>query len=162
MFAYVASSTSASNYRHVVWSLVRKPGAFARCRYREELFPSLVFRRAYDALRDARAERADVDYLRILHLAASTISRPQGCALHGPLRCTSRVQVLSVRVLDPVLPMPRDAGGVRGPALAPLCSDPAHARTQACQHSIRVNDQYRLCFVWTDLGPTEVECVDYH
>jgi hypothetical protein len=61
------------DYRHVIWSLVRKPGAFARYRYREELFPSLVFRRVYDALRDARGERADVEYVRILHLAASTM-----------------------------------------------------------------------------------------
>ena len=61
------------DYRHVIWSLVRKPGAFARYRYREELFPSLVFRRAYDALVDARGERADVEYVRILHLAASTM-----------------------------------------------------------------------------------------
>jgi hypothetical protein len=61
------------DYRHVIWSLVRKPGAFARYRYREELFPSLVFRRAYDAIRDARGERADVEYVRILHLAASTM-----------------------------------------------------------------------------------------
>ena len=61
------------DYRHVIWSLVRKPGAFARYRYREELFPSLVFRRAYDSLVDARGERADVEYLRILHLAASTM-----------------------------------------------------------------------------------------
>ncbi len=38
------------NYRHVIWSLVRKPGAFAAYRYREDLFPTLVFRRAYDAL----------------------------------------------------------------------------------------------------------------
>jgi proteic killer suppression protein len=30
------------------------------------------------------------------------------------------------------------------------------------QHSIRINDQYRVCFRWTDLGPTEVEIVDYH
>jgi len=30
------------------------------------------------------------------------------------------------------------------------------------QHSIRVNDQYRVCFVWTEAGPTGVECVDYH
>jgi proteic killer suppression protein len=30
------------------------------------------------------------------------------------------------------------------------------------QHSIRVNDQYRICFTWTDLGPAEVEIVDYH
>ena len=30
------------------------------------------------------------------------------------------------------------------------------------QHSIRINDQFRLCFVWTDRGATEVEIVDYH
>jgi proteic killer suppression protein len=30
------------------------------------------------------------------------------------------------------------------------------------QHSIRVNDQFRLCFVWTASGPSEVEFVDYH
>jgi hypothetical protein len=60
------------DYRHVIWSLVKKPGAFARYRYREELFPTLVFRQAYDALRH-RTERADVEYVRILHLAASTM-----------------------------------------------------------------------------------------
>lgn len=30
------------------------------------------------------------------------------------------------------------------------------------QHSIRVNDQYRICFIWTDQGPDKVEIVDYH
>ncbi len=30
------------------------------------------------------------------------------------------------------------------------------------QHSIRINDQFRLCFVWTEAGPEEVEIVDYH
>ncbi|HWD57830.1 MAG TPA: type II toxin-antitoxin system RelE/ParE family toxin [Stellaceae bacterium] len=30
------------------------------------------------------------------------------------------------------------------------------------QHSIRINDQFRLCFVWTDAGPEAVEIVDYH
>jgi proteic killer suppression protein len=30
------------------------------------------------------------------------------------------------------------------------------------QHSIRINEQYRICFLWTDLGPAEVEIVDYH
>ncbi len=30
------------------------------------------------------------------------------------------------------------------------------------QHSIRVNDKWRLCFVWTTQGPSDVECVDYH
>jgi proteic killer suppression protein len=33
---------------------------------------------------------------------------------------------------------------------------------RAGQHSIRVNDQFRLCFVWTPEGPADVECVDYH
>jgi hypothetical protein len=61
------------DYRHVIWSLVRKPGAFARYRYREELFPTMVFRKTYDRLRVARGDRADVEYVRILHLAASTM-----------------------------------------------------------------------------------------
>lgn len=30
------------------------------------------------------------------------------------------------------------------------------------QHSIRINDQWRICFVWTESGPTQVEIVDYH
>lgn len=30
------------------------------------------------------------------------------------------------------------------------------------EHSIRVNDQYRICFVWTDTGPAQVEIADYH
>ena len=30
------------------------------------------------------------------------------------------------------------------------------------QHSIRVNDQWRLCFTWTDNGPINVEIIDYH
>ncbi len=30
------------------------------------------------------------------------------------------------------------------------------------QHSIRVNDQWRVCFVWTEQGPMDVEIVDYH
>ena len=30
------------------------------------------------------------------------------------------------------------------------------------QHSIRINDQWRICFVWTDVGPIDVEIVDYH
>ena len=59
------------DYRHVIGWLVRKPGAFARYRYREDLYPSVTFRRAYDALVRAYGERADVEYLRILHLAAT-------------------------------------------------------------------------------------------
>jgi hypothetical protein len=63
------------DYRHIIGSLVRKPGAFARYRYREELFPSLTFRQAYDALGVTHGERADVEYVRLLHLAATTSER---------------------------------------------------------------------------------------
>lgn len=30
------------------------------------------------------------------------------------------------------------------------------------QHSIRINEQFRICFLWTSSGPTEIEIVDYH
>lgn len=38
------------DYHHIIWSLVRKPGAFAAYRYRDELFPTTTFRQAYDRL----------------------------------------------------------------------------------------------------------------
>jgi len=33
---------------------------------------------------------------------------------------------------------------------------------RAGQHSIRINDQWRVCFIWTQNGPAQVEIVDYH
>ena len=51
---------------------MRKPGAFAQYRYRDDLFPTLTFRRAYDALVHAVPHRADREYVRLLHLAAGT------------------------------------------------------------------------------------------
>jgi proteic killer suppression protein len=36
------------------------------------------------------------------------------------------------------------------------------AKDRKGQHSIRINNQYRLCFVWSELGADEVEIVDYH
>ncbi len=35
-------------------------------------------------------------------------------------------------------------------------------RDRAGQHSIRINDQWRVCFIWTKAGPEGVEIVDYH
>ena len=69
------------NYRHVIGSLVRKPGAFARYRFREQLFPTMQFRLTYDALTEWRGERADVEYVRILHLAATTMEATVDSAL---------------------------------------------------------------------------------
>ena len=69
------------DYSHVIGSLARKPGAFARYRFREQMFPTMTFRLAYDALRDWRGERADVEYVRILHLAATTMESMVDSAL---------------------------------------------------------------------------------
>lgn len=59
------------DYRHVIDWLVRKPGAFANYRYQADLFPTSRFRIAYDALLSWVPGRADKEYLRILHLAAT-------------------------------------------------------------------------------------------
>jgi hypothetical protein len=70
------------DYRHVIWSLVRKPGGFARYVYREEMFPSLAFRETYDAIQAVRpGTKGDLEYLRILHLAASTMESDVVAAL---------------------------------------------------------------------------------
>lgn len=73
---------TTSKTTHVIWSLVRKPGGFARYVYREEMFPSLVFRRAYDAIQSPHCGlKGDLEYLRILHHAASTLEADVEAAL---------------------------------------------------------------------------------
>ncbi len=69
------------DYRHIIGSLVRKPGAFARYRFREQMFPTMTFRLSYDALKRWRGERADVEYVRILHLSATTMESTVDSAL---------------------------------------------------------------------------------
>lgn len=71
------------DYRHVIWSLVQKPGAFARYRYREDLFPSLIFRRAYDAITAEHGAdtKGDLVYLRVLLLAAAEMESSVETAL---------------------------------------------------------------------------------
>jgi hypothetical protein len=62
------------NYRHIIGSLVRKPGAFRRFRFREELFPSESFRWAWEYLSECLSERtAEREYLQILNHAALTM-----------------------------------------------------------------------------------------
>ena len=59
------------DYRHVIDSLIRKPGAFANYAYRDDLFPTTRFRLAYDRFCEGRDERSGAkDYLKILHHAA--------------------------------------------------------------------------------------------
>jgi hypothetical protein len=59
------------DYRHVITWLVRKPGAFRGYLYREEMFPTVVFRQAYDRLCAAEDRSADLRYLQLLELAAN-------------------------------------------------------------------------------------------
>ena len=70
------------NYRHIIWSLMNKPGAFENYQYRQELFPTIHFRQAFDALRGWYSPfNANKEYLRILHLAATTMESEVETAL---------------------------------------------------------------------------------
>ena len=61
---------AAINYRHVIHSLVKKPGAFAHYRFQASLFPRLIFRVAYDELQRQQPAQAEREYLQLLKLAA--------------------------------------------------------------------------------------------
>jgi hypothetical protein len=70
------------DYRHVIDHLLRKPGAFERYRYREQLFPGRMFREAYDHLVAKRGQRGGaVEYLRLLKLASDVGERDVEMAL---------------------------------------------------------------------------------
>jgi transposase len=58
------------NYRHIIDWLSRKPGAFEQYRYRDDLFPSSIFRMAYDSLVRHNPNTANKKYLEILSLSA--------------------------------------------------------------------------------------------
>ena len=59
------------NYRHIIDSLIRKPGAFENYRYRDAMFPTSRFRIAYDSLKKRYTERSAAKrYLHILNMAA--------------------------------------------------------------------------------------------
>jgi len=73
------------DYRHVIGSLSRKPGAFQHYRYREELFPSTVYRQAYDWLLDHDPVHASRRYLAILEWAASNSEAAMETALREHL-----------------------------------------------------------------------------
>lgn len=70
------------DYRHIIGSLVRKPGAFENYRYREEMFPSTVFRQTYDQLVKNDSSHASRRYLKILEWAAMNSES----AMEGSLR----------------------------------------------------------------------------
>jgi transposase len=95
------------NYRHLIFHLLRKPGAFRNYQYREELFPRLVFRKAYDALRSIDDERADKEYLKILNMAALDGEDDVASALELLLECNEIPRSERVRSLcKKAIPVP--------------------------------------------------------
>jgi hypothetical protein len=110
----VGDTTHAINYRHLIWSLARKPGAFVHYRYRDDLFPTLAFRAAYDHLRQTAPSRAEREYVRILHLAATTSESEVDTAL----------RLLEEARQTPVFDQVRDlVRAVAAPAMAPITVD---------------------------------------
>lgn len=91
-------------YRHVIGSLVRKPGAFRLYRYRDAMFPTQTFRRAYERIaRDGSAWANDVEYLRIVQLAATTMESDVETALRALLDSDTRptFDLVRARVAPP-------------------------------------------------------------
>lgn len=82
----VGRNRSRIQYRHVIDSLLRKPGGFRDYRYRDDLFPTLVFRQAWDDLcHRLPPRRADLAYLRILKLAATRMESEVAAVLEALL-----------------------------------------------------------------------------
>lgn len=104
------------NYRHVIDSLLRKPGGFRHYRFRDDLFPMLVFRQAWEQLNQWHApRRADILYLQILHLAARTLEEAVAAALATLVSqgtAWSKEDVDKLLAPDPVLVPHIEAGSV--------------------------------------------------
>ena len=96
----VGKNQAAINYRHIIDSLVRKPGAFANYQYREEMFPTSGFRMAWDSLRATHSEKvADKMYVRILELAAHESQDAVADALRYLLATEHALDVERIRQL---------------------------------------------------------------
>lgn len=103
----VGQAPGCVNYRHVIDSLLRKPGGFRHYRYRDDLFPTLTFRRAWEQLNTWHAPRqADIQYLQILKLAARTMECEVEAALLSLLETDLRWCAEDVRHCLSVEPAP--------------------------------------------------------
>lgn len=95
------------DFRHVIQELVRKPGAFAGYRYREALFPNVLWRQVYDSLQQAHGlERADKEYLHLLKLAADQTQSAVEKALQDLIQAQ---QPLGLQAVRQRLPQPEGA-----------------------------------------------------
>jgi transposase len=88
------------SYRHIIAHLLRKPKAFTYYQFREELFPSSVFRRALDDLLSRKGNDAgEREYLQILNLAAIENELDVASALQLLLETSTEISESSVRQL---------------------------------------------------------------
>ena len=86
------------DFRHVITPLLRKPGAFIHYRHREALYPSAVFRAAYDRLVADHGERPGViEYLQVLKLAAEQSVEQVESALQARLALAGKWRATHVR-----------------------------------------------------------------
>jgi hypothetical protein len=93
-------------FRHVIAPLLRKPGAFINYRHREALYPSVVFRTAYDRLVADHGERPGViEYLHVLQLASQTSVEKVGPVLQVQLARPGKWRASQLR--DQVAPVTR-------------------------------------------------------
>lgn len=70
----------------------------------------------------------------------------------------SGIEKQALRKLD----MLHNARGLSDLRVPPANRLEALAGDRKGQHSIRINDQWRICFTWTSEGPVNVEIIDYH
>lgn len=105
------------NYRHVIDSLVRKPGAFENYRWRDDLFPSVRFRMAYDELLTTKPARASREYLEILYLAARESESGVEAAIQRLLEEGRAIDAESVKEIVKKADAPDDM--IRAPEIPP-------------------------------------------
>jgi hypothetical protein len=160
----------AINYRHVIDSLVRKPGAFANYRYREEMFPNSQFRIAYDMLHKVHTESvADKKYIAILKLAAHESQEAVSDALRVMISAGKSLNIDEVRrlVADAAhLPAATDIEVERPnlsdfdvllqhPDMESLCNDQGHDTSNG-ESQVAGNDTNDTCNPIEDVSTGEV------
>ncbi|MEA2081940.1 MAG: IS21 family transposase [Elusimicrobiota bacterium] len=87
-------------YRHIIKWLMRKRGAFENYRYKDDMFPSIRFRMAYDYLKEDKPPHANKEYLKILELAAQETETGVDEALR---RLLDRREIISAEAIENIL-----------------------------------------------------------